>query len=231
MQFDTIFFDIGNTLFFFNYEFLQELLAQRFSISLPASEIEVKHEAVKRSIVDEGLVGRLTHDELWWEINRRWLVSLGIDDEMVKPIAEAVRNHPFSHLFWSRMDEGTPEMLDWFRGRGFKLGVISNAEGQIKRLIQHARLEDFFGAVIDSGEVGFSKPDRRIFSHAMDIMQAKPSGSVYVGDLFEVDVMGARAAGLTPILVDRDGRRQGKADCITVSRAVELPKLDIFADR
>lgn len=228
MDFDTIFFDIGNTLFFFNYEFLRDFLAQRFGVTATTEEIERKHLAMKRSIVAEGLVGTMGHDELWWEAYRRWLLGIGVDEGEVRPIAQAIRDHPFRHLFWARMEEGTPEMLDWFRERGFRLGVISNAEGQIRRLLEHAHVDGRFDVVVDSSVVGFAKPDERIFRHAIEQMGAQPARCVHVGDLFDVDVQGARAAGITPILVDRDGISPG-VDCLTVRRATELPQLSIFS--
>lgn len=229
MQFDTIFFDIGNTLFFFNYEFLRELLAQRFGVSTTMEEIEQRHREMKRSLVVDKLVGTMTHDGLWWEAYRRWLSLLGVEEGEIRIISETIRNHPFRHLFWSKMEEGTPEMLDWFRERGFKLGVISNAEGQIRRLLEHANLENRFDVIVDSGVVGFAKPDERIFKHAVERAGASTGSCIHVGDLFEVDVVGARQAGITPILVDRDDL-SSEVDCLKVRRAVDLPKLKIFSE-
>lgn len=230
MPFDTIFFDIGNTLFFFNYEFLRDLLVQRFGVTVTAGELEQQHLAMKRGVVREKLVETMPHDDLWWEAYRRWLTGIGVEAGEIRPISEAIRHHPFRHLFWSRMEEGTPEMLDWFRERGFKLGVISNAEGQIQRLLEHAHVDGRFDVVVDSAVVGWTKPDERIFQHAIERVGAIPARCVHVGDLFEVDVKGARAVGITPILVDRDDL-SGGVDCLKVRRAVELPKLTIFSQQ
>jgi len=230
VRFDTIFFDIGNTLFFFNYEFLREMLAQRFGVSRTVGEIEQKHAEMKRALVTEKLVATMSHDDLWWEAYRRWLLLLGVEEGETRGISEAIRNHPFRHLFWSKMDEGTPETLDWFRERGFKLGVISNAEGQIRRLLEHAHMEERFDTIIDSGVVGFAKPDERIFKHAVERVGASTASCIHVGDLFEVDVVGARQAGITPILVDRDNLSE-EVSCLKVRRVADLPKLPIFSDK
>lgn len=227
MKFDTIFFDVGNTLFFFNYEFLRDLLVERFDVAVEVRELEEKHRAMQLSLVRDGLVGTMKNEQLWWEAYRRWFESVGVPPEDVRPISEAIRMHPFRHLFWSRMEDGTPEMLDWFRERGFRLGVISNAEGQIKRLIEHAHLDHRFDVVVDSGVVGVAKPDERIFQLAIERMGAKPARCIHVGDLFEIDVLGARAAGVTPILVDREGI-SAETDCLTVRRVGELPALPLF---
>ena len=87
-----------------------------------------------------------------------------------------------------------------------------------------------FEFVIDSGEVGVEKPDPRIFQIALDRMGVTAADALYVGDLYEVDVVGARAAGLDVVLLDpygvhadRDVRRSRSleelADVLLAARA------------
>lgn len=229
MSYDTIFFDIGNTLFFFNYEFLRDLLKQRFDVDATVLDLETKHVMSKLSLIEDGSITSLSHDELWFEAYRRWLAGIGVEKELIAPITKSIQEHPFKHLFWARMHDGTREMLDWFRERGYRLGVISNAEGQVKRLLEHVGLEDRFEVIVDSQIVGFNKPDERIFKYAMNSIGARPEKSIHVGDILEIDVVGAKGAGITPILVDSDGVH-GTSGCITVPRAVELPNLPLFSN-
>ncbi len=226
MKYDTIFFDIGNTLFFYNYEFLSGLLLERFDADVHPIKLEEMHKFAQRELVTDGPLAK-GHSEIWLWTYRRWMEHVGFDAAEAESIIEAIKNHPFSHLFWTRMEEGVPEMLDWFRERGFRLGVISNAEGQIGRLLRHVGVDSKFDAIIDSGEVGMDKPDEGIFKHALALVGADPSKSIHVGDLYEVDVVGARNAGITPILVERV-YNAGSHDCLTVERACDLPKLEIF---
>lgn len=228
MNYNTIFFDVGNTLFFFNYEFLRDLLVQRYHIPITTAELESSHLATKRSLIDDKLMN-MPHSALWVELYKRWLLRIGVEEDMIKPISDAIRTHPFRHLFWTRMEEGTSEMLDWFRERGFKLGIISNAEGQIKRLIEHVNMDNKFDCIIDSGVVGYDKPDERIFKHALSKLNANPLNTVHVGDIFDIDVIGAKKAGITPVLVDRN-ESNVNADCLKIRRAVDLPTLKIFRD-
>lgn len=222
-----IFFDVGNTLFFYNYDFLRGMLEERFSVDVTSEELEATHQIIRRSmgpLLDQGL----SHELIVEEAYRRWFRSIGIEDEKISLIIEAIKNHPFRHLFWARIDEGTKEILTWFRDRGYRLGIISNAEGQIRRLIEHAGIESSFETILDSKEVGFQKPDGRIFKKALEDLNVEPSEAVHVGDIFEADVVGARAAGITPILIDPEGRYP-KANCITVKSIGELRDLPIFA--
>lgn len=225
MHHDVIFFDIGNTLFFYDYEFLRGFLVECFEIDRSPQELERAHGAMHRQLIDEQVIAR-EHEAVWNEAYRRWFGLLEIDEKRVGAITTAIRVHPFGHLFWGRMQEGTRELLDWFAGRGYRLGIISNAEGQIQRLVEHAGIADRFEAVIDSGELAFEKPDVRIFRHAAEAMRTTPERCIHIGDLVEVDVAGARGAGFTPILVDREGGAQ--IDCPTVRTILDLPALELF---
>ena len=226
MKFDTIFFDIGNTLFFYNYEFLCGLLAERFDRDVHPMQLEEMHKLAQRELVTEGILSG-GHNEVWDWTYRRWFKHTGFDEEMTDRVLQAIRTHPFNHLFWTRMEEGVPKMLDWFKERGFKLGIVSNAEGQIGRLLKHVNLYSKFDVVADSADVGFDKPHEGIFRFALDAVGSDPTRTVFVGDLYDTDIVGARNVGMTPVLVERIYNAAHR-DCITVARATDLPGLDIF---
>jgi HAD superfamily hydrolase (TIGR01549 family) len=76
------------------------------------------------------------------------------------------------------------------------LGVVSNFYGNVARILDEAGLAPLLGAVIDSSCVGVSKPDARIFALAVEQLGCAPEETLYVGDSFEKDVVGAHAAGL-----------------------------------
>ena len=221
-----VFFDIGNTLFFYNYEFFSKMLMERFSIDIDARELEAIHyslgEAIQKKAAD-----KKDHHEFVSDVYGLWLEELDIDKDLIPNIIDAVRTHPFPHLFWSKMGEDVRETLTWFQEHGVKMGVISNATGQIKRLIEHAGLEDYFNVVLDSHIVGFEKPDTRIFEKALAEVGVKPEEAVHVGDLVGADIDGARAAGITPVLVDRENKYQD-VDCIRVKSVGEIVGLSIF---
>lgn len=226
MRFDTIFFDIGNTLFSYNYEFLGGLLAERFDAHVNPIHLEEMHRLAQQELVKEGVLGR-GHAEVWDWTYTRWFTHMGFDEGTSRKMLEAIRRHPFGHLFWSRIEEGVPGMLSWFRERGFKLGVISNSEGHIAKLLKHAGIDSHIDVVADSGDVGIDKPDEGIFRYALEAVGSEPEKSIHVGDLYDVDVVGARNIGITPVLVERVYNVTSR-DCITVPRATDLPKLDLF---
>ncbi len=115
---------------------------------------------------------------------------------------------------WSRVPEGLPQALTAFKKSGRSLGIISNADGTVSRKLDRAGILAHFDFVIDSGLVGVEKPDPAIFKLALSKTKTPPEKVLYVGDLYAIDVLGARAAGIVGGLVDPFGDWVG-VDCPT----------------
>jgi FMN phosphatase YigB (HAD superfamily) len=117
---------------------------------------------------------------------------------------------------WVREVPGAAEGLRAVADTGVRLGVISNADGLMGSRLQSMGIcqvgpgtgvEVEF--VIDSGEVGVMKPDRRIFDIATAAMGVDPGACWYVGDMPGIDVVGAQRAGMHPVLMDPLGLHRG----------------------
>jgi putative hydrolase of the HAD superfamily len=109
---------------------------------------------------------------------------------------------------WSRPTAGVRDALQALAASGVRLGVVSNAEGTVEaRLCELSICQVGAGGgvpvevVIDSHVVGVEKPDPAIFGFALRAMGLDPARCLYLGDSVRIDVAGARAAGLTPVLV------------------------------
>jgi putative hydrolase of the HAD superfamily len=97
--------------------------------------------------------------------------------------------------------ERSAESLARLRQAGLKLGVVSNSDGRVEQALAAAGLREYFDVVIDSALVGVEKPDPRIFHAALEALGVAPEEALYVGDLYEIDVLGARAAGMEAVLL------------------------------
>ena len=93
------------------------------------------------------------------------------------------------------------------RGRelGARLVVVSNWDVSLPAVLERLGLAALLDAILTSAQVGVRKPDEAIFAHALALAGVSPAEAVHVGDSLEEDVAGARNAGITPILVCRDG--------------------------
>jgi len=108
--------------------------------------------------------------------------------------------HQERHL-WCATAAGTRASLERLRAAGLRLGVVSNSDGRVDAALRAADLRDCFEVVVDSALFGAEKPDPAIFRAALDALGVTPDEALYVGDLYEVDVLGARAAGIDAILL------------------------------
>ena len=125
---------------------------------------------------------------------------------------------------WSRAADRAAETLETLAGRGYRIAVVSNADGRVRGLLEEAGLSPWLEHIVDSAEVGFEKPDPRIFHAATEKLGLPPSACAYVGDIYEIDVVGAERAGLTAVLIG-DGPAPE-----SVRRVSELPELlSLFA--
>ena len=103
---------------------------------------------------------------------------------------------------WEHVPEGAVPALERMRALGLRLVVVSNTNGTLKALLERIGLARRVDVVVDSFEEGAEKPDPRLFRIALDRAGADVESTIHVGDLYHVDVVGARAAGLRAVLLD-----------------------------
>jgi putative hydrolase of the HAD superfamily len=105
---------------------------------------------------------------------------------------------------WDQIHPGTRERLQEIGGR-HRMGVISNADGRIEDVLRRCGIADCFQSITDSGLIGYEKPHPEIFRQAMLSLKATPAESLYVGDVYSVDFLGAKGAGMQAVLMDVSG--------------------------
>jgi len=150
------------------------------------------------------------------------LARLGVrEEDLARAAGAATAEHHRSNL-WSRGADDAAATLATLRSRGYRLAVVSNADGRVRALLQGAGLADYFEFVVDSAELGVEKPDPRIFHAATGRLELPPAACAYVGDIYEIDVLGARAAGLTPILISNGEAPDGIARISALSELLGL---------
>jgi putative hydrolase of the HAD superfamily len=150
------------------------------------------------------------------------LAELGVPPADRPAAARSVVTEHRRANLWSSAYSDAPSALAALRERGYRLGVISNADGRVRRLLEEAGLSRFLDVVVDSAEAGVEKPDPRIFLAATDALGLPPGQCAYVGDIYEIDVIGARAAGLEAILIGPGEAPEGVRRVATLTELVEL---------
>ena len=116
--------------------------------------------------------------------------------------------------------------LSALRERTLRLGVITNNDGpHQRRKLAMVGLTDAFDVVAISGEIGVGKPDPAIFAHACAAVSVSPAAALHVGDRLDTDALGAQAAGLLGVWLDRSSVADGESRVPVVSSLAELDAL------
>ena len=213
----TIFFDAGNTLIFPDYFVIQKALSE-FGIESTIAKIrQAEYEALAEAQKEKGT-------QSWKVYFSIWLKMAGAKEENVKKIYAGLWEKHRQKNLWSLAEESAIETLAELKKRQYKLGVISNSDGSIEKLLTNCGLAKYFDSIIDSSVLGIRKPDVKIFEFALREMKAKPGESLFIGDSYEIDVLGAENAGLTAVLFDPLKRFNG-LNCQKIDKLSELLRL------
>jgi putative hydrolase of the HAD superfamily len=196
-----IFFDVGNTLLFPNRA---KMLAPIASDRHPTLEHWQALERKTKTEFDQAMQTGRIDDGFWFRFHSSLLTELGENgggrDTVLRELVQNAQNS----ANWDQILPGTREALDRI-GAKFRIAVISNADGRIDRVLSRCGVADCFENITDSGIVGVEKPHREIFEAALGTMNARADESLYVGDVYSVDYVGARNAGMQAVLLDVAG--------------------------
>lgn len=118
-------------------------------------------------------------------------------------------------------DDAIPA-LDDLKKRGLIVGMISNIERNMSGALDELGLSPKLDVVVTSLDAGANKPQPGIFRFAMRKANVTPAQSIYVGDQYQVDIVGAKGAGMKGILLDRDGRHEEITDCPKIKSLAEV---------
>ncbi len=193
-----IFFDVGNTLLFPNRA---RMLAPLPAAQHPPLERWQALERRTKQEFDAGMLrGRIDHG-FWWTFHTYLLNELGTPDSAVR---DALVENTQNSANWDQILPGTRDVLDSI-AQDYAIAVISNADGRIDAVLRRCGIADCFASITDSGVVGHEKPHWEIFAAALRAMKAEAAESLYVGDVYSVDYVGAQNAGMEAVLFDVAG--------------------------
>ncbi len=197
----TVLFDAGGVLLDLDYAFLKRLLDARH-VATTVHDLSAS-ESIARTTIDRRVREGGRTSEAWRDYFRILLTRVGAPPEETEEIIDTLAEAHHRVGLWTVAIEGAVETVRALKDAGHRLGVVSNAEGRVERDLDGAGFSGLFETVVDSHLVGVEKPDPAIFRIALERMNAPPEPAVFLGDVPAVDVVGARAAGLTAVLLDR----------------------------
>jgi putative hydrolase of the HAD superfamily len=223
LDIDAVLFDAGGTLLRLDYAFMRAC-ARRRDRQLGDAELARGEAAVRREIDARAAQTGGPRDRDADRVAGYFHAVLGragLDGASAEAVAaELAEEHARANL-WRVAMPGAADALAALRARGFRTGVVSNADGRVAALLHAAGLAPHLEAIVDSQLEGVEKPDPEIFCRALARLGVPAARTVYVGDIFAIDVVGARAAGLAAILIDETGA-YADVDCARIAALSEL---------
>ena len=204
-----VFFDVGNTLLF-PHPSVSEVCRQVLADAGHVRDLAAIDALMP--LVDAYYEDRYRADDTFWtdeeETSSVWVGMysllcrrLGIEDNAVV-LARKVYDEFGLTDRWRAYDDVAPAFRR-LRERGLKLGIISNWDRRLVRLMEGLGLSTYLDAVISSADIGIRKPDPRIFELACRELDVDPAQAAHIGDHHYADILGARAVGMQAVLIDR----------------------------
>jgi HAD superfamily hydrolase (TIGR01549 family) len=221
---ETVFLDAGGVLVWPNWSRVADAL-RAHGIDADAQRLADADAPARFTLDAAHVIGATTDQRRAMSFFDLVLAEAGID---LSPQTEAalagVRTYHREHNLWESVPAFVVPALQALRNRGYRLVVVSNANGTLHKLLGRLGLDSFFHEILDSDLEGMEKPDPRYFELALSRSGAARETTVHVGDFYNIDVVGARSAGIEAILVDERDLHHD-ADCRRIHSIAELPHL------
>lgn len=224
-RYSALLFDLGGTLAYriVSQERMLRLLCEDQGLPLPVQPDWNAAAAAWRAFHASHALGcrtRQQEDDLLYREARlilEHLTGVSVPKAMVNALLPGLSR---AARWWGVYDDVAP-VLDYTKVMGLQTGLISNWEPSLPDFCRDMGLAHAFPVIVSSMAEGIEKPSPRLFEIALERMGVAPQDAVYVGDDYRMDVVGARAAGLTPVLLDRNDRFL-TTDCLRIRRLDEI---------
>jgi HAD superfamily hydrolase (TIGR01509 family) len=217
----TIFLDAGGVLMFPNWSRVAAALARQ-GVTVSADALSRAEPRARKQLDDQRTIGTTTDASRGWLFFDLILEQAGIprSAETAAALSELHTYHK-AHNLWELVPDGVVPALSALKAHGLKLVVVSNANGTLQTHMRRVGLAPHFDVVIDSHDEGVEKPDPRLFHIALERAGASADTTVHVGDIYQIDVVGARSAGIRGLLLDETGLHPD-ADCHRLASLAQL---------
>lgn len=240
-RFETVIFDLGNTLLFFDGEW-EEVFQQsdlELHRHLKSQGINLEQDTFIeqfRSRMEEYFSTRET-DLI--ELKTSTILRNLLKDWDYSNVSDEVINSAIASMYTVSQSHWLPEVdtiptLTKLQKEGYRMGIISNAgdDDDVQYLIDKAQIRPYMDVIISSAAYGTRKPSPRIFQATLDKMGVQPSRAVMVGDKLEADILGAHNTGMFAIWITRraktdtaDNRQKSIRPDAVIGSLSELPTL------
>lgn len=218
--FSTIFFDLGNTLIYFDGDWTETAVRARMAIAASmirhGFKVDETEFGMRFGEAIQQYAAERRNDQLeptTSAVLRKAIKEFKLGEVPADVQADLLKDYyAISEERW-KLPEDTRLTLEKIKQLGYHTALISNAAdaANVHRQLKTTELTELLDYVVISAEMGIRKPAREIFQKALDHFQVEPTKAVMVGDLLEADILGARNIGMQSIWLTRWARNPENA--------------------
>jgi HAD superfamily hydrolase (TIGR01509 family) len=219
---DTVFLDAGGVLVHPSWGRVSDAL-NHHGVEVSAAQLAEAEPHAMKALDEATVIGSTNDGARGWLYFDLVLRHTGVTlSEATDAALSDLREYHRRENLWEHVEPEVMPALAALRARGLRLVVVSNANGTLRHLFDRLGLAKCIDHLLDSHEWGVEKPDPKLFQLALEESGAAASATVHVGDLYQVDIVGARRAGLADAVLFDVADLYPDADCPRVRRLGEL---------
>ena len=227
-----ILFDVYGTLatWYPDRYVLHQRAASKFGIEVTKEGIDAGYAVAEAYLTHQNttapirLMSQKERDQFFARFEQ--MVLEGCDIEVDLELADRIWQEVAKQEYELVLYDDVIENLNSLRDQGFIVGIVSNVPSGGEELADQLGLSGSIDFAVTSSEVGCEKPDPRIFAEALRRAESTPpSNAVMVGDQIESDINGAMAAGIQPVLLDRNSQHKQFSSHPRITSLEELRSL------
>ena len=218
----TLFLDAGGVLCYPAWTRVSASLATE-GVVVSADALASAEPFAKRDIDDAAVIQATSDAGRGWLYFNKVLQHAGVPLSQATDAALAMlREYHRTENLWEEVPSEVKPALARLRSLGLTMVVVSNANGRLQHLFDRLGLTPFFDLVLDSHEWAVEKPDPRLFHIALEQSGSTAHATAHVGDLYHIDVIGARNAGLLEGVLFDTADLYHHIDCRRIKNLAEL---------
>ena len=202
---ETLLLDAGGVLVFPNWDRVSTIL-HRHGIGVPADWLRRAEPQAKFAIDSAYSTATGNDADRGSRYFQLTFDAAGVPaGDVRQPALDELWTYHQQHNLWEHVPPDVIPTLQRLRAAGLTLAIASNANGVLEGMFDRLGLTAYFHAICDSHVEGVEKPDPRFFQIVLERAGGRPETAMHVGDLYHVDVVGARHAGIEALLLDPHG--------------------------
>ncbi len=154
----------------------------------------------------------------WFYLESKFFESLGIVANYYKISKQILDN--YMNPINQKIYQDVVPILKYLKYRNYKICIITNSDRRYRKILNFHQIDKYFNHIFISGEIGYKKPNRKLFQYVANYLKSNIDNFYYIGDQYKLDILSAQKAGISNTILLL--RNKSKTTKIKLSRNCEI---------